>query len=77
MFILQDNVTGPHDRREYFEDRWITRLDTKAQHEMNTNLKHLQRSITNYLTKTPFVKITSNNFYKHLYLSVSTPLSIV
>ena len=30
VYILQDNVTGPRDWREYFEDRWITRLDTKA-----------------------------------------------
>ena len=43
VYILQDNVTGPRDRREYFEDRWITRLDTKAPHGMNTNLKHFAK----------------------------------
>ena len=43
FYILQDNITGPRDRREYFEDRWITRLDTKAPHGMNTNLKHFAK----------------------------------
>ena len=43
VYILQDNVTGPRDRREYFEDRWITRLDTNAPHGMNTNLKHFAK----------------------------------
>ena len=43
VYILQDNVTGPCDRREYFEDRWITRLNTKALHGMNTNLKHFAK----------------------------------
>ena len=43
VYILQDNVTGPRDRREYFEDRWITRLYTKSPHGMNTNLKHFAR----------------------------------
>ena len=40
VYILQDNVSGPRDRREYFEDRWITRLDTKALHttEFGCNL---------------------------------------
>ena len=37
VYMLQDNVTGPRDRREYFEDRWIKRLDTKAPHGMNTS----------------------------------------
>ena len=43
VYILQDNVAGPRDRREYFEDRWITRLDTKAPHGMSTNLKHFAK----------------------------------
>ena len=43
VYILQDNVTGPRDRREYFEDRWITRLNMKAPHGMNTNLKHFAK----------------------------------
>ena len=32
IYILQDNVNGPRDSREYSEDRWITKLDTKAPH---------------------------------------------
>ena len=43
VYFLQDNVTGPRDRREYFEDCWITRLDRKAPHGMNTNLKHFAK----------------------------------
>ena len=40
VYIMQDNVIGPRDRKEYFEDHWITRLDTKAPH---TNLKHFAK----------------------------------
>ena len=43
VYILQDNVTADRDRRECFEDRWIMRLDTKALHRMNTNLKHFAK----------------------------------
>ena len=38
VYILQDNVTGPRDRTEYFEDQWIRRLDTRALHGINSNL---------------------------------------
>ena len=27
VYILQDNVTGSWEKREYFEDHWITRLN--------------------------------------------------
>ena len=43
VYILQNNITCPRDRREHFEDRWITRLDTKAPQGMNTNLKHFAK----------------------------------
>ena len=43
VYILQDNVTGLRDKREYFEDPWIMRLDTKAPHGMNTDLKHFAK----------------------------------
>ena len=74
VYILQDNVTGPRNRREYFEDRWIIRLDTKAPHKMNTNLKHFAKIHYELFEKNSMLFIiTSNNFYKHLYLSMYPP----
>ena len=42
VYILQDNVTGSWEKREYFEDRWITRLDSKVANGINSNLKEFE-----------------------------------
>ena len=42
--ILQDNVTRSRDKCEFYEDHWITRLDTKAPHGMNTSLKQFAKT---------------------------------
>ena len=34
---------------EYFEDRWITRLDTKALNGMNTKLNGFAKTFYHYL----------------------------
>ena len=44
IYILQDNVTGSWEEREYFEDRWITRLNSKAPNGMNSNLKEFAKT---------------------------------
>ena len=44
VYILQDNVTGSWEKREYFEDRWITRLNSKAPNGMNSNLKEFAKT---------------------------------
>ena len=43
-YILQDNVIGSRQKKEFYEDRWITRLDLKSPHGMNTNLKHFAKT---------------------------------
>ena len=48
VYILQDNVTGPLDRREYFEDRWIMTLDCLEEVEM---IEHEGRTIDNKVRK--------------------------
>ena len=40
VYILQDNVIGSRENKEFYEDPWITRLDTKSPHGMNPLLKH-------------------------------------
>ena len=52
VYILQDNVTGSRDRREYFEDCWIMRHEGTArnEHKLKTFCKGPTK---NYLTKTP------------------------
>ena len=44
VYILQDNVTGSWEKREYFEDHWITRLNSKAPNGMNFNLKEFAKT---------------------------------
>ena len=44
VYILQDNVTGSWGKREYFEDRWMTRLNSKAPSGMNSNLKEFAKT---------------------------------
>ena len=44
VYILQDNVIGSREKKEFYEDRWITRLDSKSPHGMNTNLKHFTKT---------------------------------
>ena len=44
VYILQDNVTGSWEKREYFEDRWITGLNSKAPNGMNSNLKEFAKT---------------------------------
>ena len=44
VYILQDNVTGSWEKREYFEDCWITRLNSKALSGMNSNLKEFAKT---------------------------------
>ena len=62
VYILQDNVSGPRDRREHFEDRWITRLDRKTPHGMNTNLKHFAKIHYELFDQNSLLSIiTSNN----------------
>ena len=40
VYILQDNVIGSCVKKEFYEDWWITKLNTKSPHGENTNLKH-------------------------------------
>ena len=44
VYILQDNVIGSHEKKEFYEDQWITRLDFRSPHGMNTNLKHFAKT---------------------------------
>ena len=44
VYILQDNKTGSWEKREYFEDRWITRLNSKEPNGMNSNLKEFAKT---------------------------------
>ena len=44
VYILQDNVIASHEKKEFYGDRWITRLYTKPPHGMNTNLKHFAKT---------------------------------
>ena len=36
VYILQDNATGTRKKREFMEDRWIIRLNTKSPNGMNS-----------------------------------------
>ena len=45
VYILQDNVTGRWEKREYFEDCWITRLNSKAPNGINSNLKEFAKTL--------------------------------
>ena len=44
VYILQDNVISSHEKKEFYEDQWITRLDSRSPHGMNTNLKHFAKT---------------------------------
>ena len=45
VHILQNNLEGSSSERvEFFEDRWITRLDTKAPNGMNTKLNDFAKT---------------------------------
>ena len=44
VYILQDNATGTWEKREFMEDRWITRLNTKSPNGMNSNLKDFAKT---------------------------------
>ena len=44
VYVLQDNATGTREKREFMEDRWITRLNTKSPNGMNSNLKNFART---------------------------------
>ena len=45
VYILQDNLDdSSSERMEYFEDRWITRLDTKAPNGMITKLNDFAKT---------------------------------
>ena len=45
VYILQDNLdNSSSERMEYFEDRWITCLDTKAPNGMNTKLNDFAKT---------------------------------
>ena len=44
VYILQDNATGTREKREFMEDRWITRLNTKSPNSMNSNLKDFAKT---------------------------------
>ena len=39
VYILQNNGTSTQAKREFIEDHWITRLNTKSPNGMNSNLK--------------------------------------
>ena len=44
VYILQDNATGTREKREFMEDHWITRLNTKSPNGMNSNLKDFAKT---------------------------------
>ena len=45
VYVLQDNLDDSSSERiEYFEDRWITHLDTKAPYGMNTKLNDFTKT---------------------------------
>ena len=43
VYILQKNVIGSHEKKEILS-RWMTRLDSRSPHGMNTNLKHFAKT---------------------------------
>ena len=44
VYILQSKIEGNREKREFIEDRWITRLNTKAPNGMNTKLKEFAKT---------------------------------
>ena len=44
VYILQDNATDTREKREFMEDCWITRLNTKSPNGMNSNLKDFAKT---------------------------------
>ena len=44
VYIFQDNATGIREKREFMEDRWITRLNTKSPNGKNSNLKDFDKT---------------------------------
>ena len=44
VYILEDNATGTREKREFMEDRWITRLNTKSPNGMHSNLKDIAKT---------------------------------
>ena len=44
VYILQDNVIGSPEIKEFYEDRWITRFDSKSPDGMKANLKHFAKT---------------------------------
>ena len=39
VYIPQNNATGTREKREFIEDCWITRLNTKSPNGINSNRK--------------------------------------
>ena len=48
VYILQNNATGTREKREFVEECWITRLNTKSLNGMNSYLKDFVRHFTLY-----------------------------
>ena len=48
VYILQDNVTGARSSREFVEDYWIARLNTRAPNGINSNLKDFAKIFISY-----------------------------
>ena len=44
VYILQDNATGTREKRDFMEDRWITRLNANGTNGMNSNLKDFAKT---------------------------------
>ena len=44
VYILQNNVIGSCEKKEFYEDLWITRNKTKSPHGMNTILKDFAKT---------------------------------
>ena len=44
VYILKDNVIGSREKKEFYENLWITRLNTKSPNGMITNLKHFSET---------------------------------
>ena len=44
VYILQNNARGTPEKREFIENRWTTRLNTKSPNGMNSNLKDFSKT---------------------------------
>ena len=73
VYILQDNATGTREKREFMEDCWITRLNTKSPNGMNSNLKDFAETFTLYFNISyHFIHLLFSLFYLYHMLNTTS-----